>query len=384
MTPKISIIIPVYNTEPFLEQCLTSAINQTLQEIEIIVINDASTDNSLEVISKFKERDNRIVLINFVENVGNGVGRNEAIRNAKGEYIMFLDSDDWLEENAALLAYKKAIEKYSDVVLLAYNAYSETTKTFSKGIVSTLDPSDPNLFKYLLTNQKGLNLMPWLYLCSREFLLQNAICFSEGIYFEDCIFTFKLIFHSKSLSVLKQDIIYNYRIRDYSITNSKSKKKTMDLFQSHVFLKQFLEEKGIFSQYENEFICRLLVYGVTIIFWDYYTMQKTKKDEELRLFIKNLRESKLLDIKNILLIKKYINSLELDSAIPFKSYYFAYNFLYAMKKKYFLFRLKLIFNQLNIFNGPIITLFSPPRKKLFHQLRGLMHHNPTNNNRFRM
>ena len=108
MTPKVSVIIPVYNTEKYLHHCLTSAINQTLKEIEIIVINDASTDKSLTIIQKFTEKDNRIHLINFTKNKGNGIGRNTALKKAKGTYILFLDADDWFEKEAAELLYKKA------------------------------------------------------------------------------------------------------------------------------------------------------------------------------------------------------------------------------------------------------------------------------------
>ena len=110
MQPKISILIPVYNTEKYLHQCLTSAIEQTLQEIEIIVVNDASTDGSLAIIQVFQKKDKRIQLIDFKENQGNGIGRNKAIQKATGEYVLFLDADDWLEKSTAELTYQKAKE----------------------------------------------------------------------------------------------------------------------------------------------------------------------------------------------------------------------------------------------------------------------------------
>lgn len=95
---KISIIVPVYNTEKFLEKCLNSLINQTLKDIEIICINDGSTDKSLQILEKFANKDKRIQIINQT-NSGLSVARNIGIKKAKGEYIGFVDSDDWVDLN---------------------------------------------------------------------------------------------------------------------------------------------------------------------------------------------------------------------------------------------------------------------------------------------
>ena len=129
--PKISIIIPVYNTEKYLHQCLNSAIGQTLQDLEIIVVNDASTDRCLKIIQALQKIDNRIQLINFTENKGNGIGRNTALKQAKGKYVLFLDADDWLEKSAAELLYLKAQNECCKIVLMGYlQHFVNTKKTF--------------------------------------------------------------------------------------------------------------------------------------------------------------------------------------------------------------------------------------------------------------
>ena len=104
---KVSIIIPVYNRENYLPKALDSAVNQTLKDIEIICIDDCSTDNSLGILKEYASKDNRIIVLEQKENQGQGVARNRALDIAKGEYIMCLDSDDWLELNACELAYNQ-------------------------------------------------------------------------------------------------------------------------------------------------------------------------------------------------------------------------------------------------------------------------------------
>ena len=96
--PKVSVIIPVYNVEEYLQECLDSVVNQTLKEIEIICVDDGSTDNSLEILKEYAQKDNRITVI-MQENLHAGVARNAGLSQAKGEYVHFLDSDDWVDKN---------------------------------------------------------------------------------------------------------------------------------------------------------------------------------------------------------------------------------------------------------------------------------------------
>ena len=102
--PYVSVIIPVYNTAPYLRQCLDSVCKQTLQNIEIICINDGSTDNSAEILQQYEEKDSRVCVITQ-ENKGIAVARNIGLQYARGQYIGFVDSDDWIEPNMFALAY---------------------------------------------------------------------------------------------------------------------------------------------------------------------------------------------------------------------------------------------------------------------------------------
>lgn len=117
--PSISIIVPVYNVEKYLKHCLDSLINQTMQDIEIICVNDGSKDNSLAILEDYVKCDKRIVLLNQ-SNSGVSVARNNALKHVRGEYYMFVDSDDWIDANACEVAYNCAIKENADCLMFSY------------------------------------------------------------------------------------------------------------------------------------------------------------------------------------------------------------------------------------------------------------------------
>ena len=116
MPPEVSIIVPVYNVNMYLSKCLDSLLNQTFRNIEIICFNDASTDNSLDILNAYAKNDSRVKIIDSPINVRQGEGRNRGIHEAKGRYIAFVDSDDWVSENFIEKLYSTAITTQSDIV----------------------------------------------------------------------------------------------------------------------------------------------------------------------------------------------------------------------------------------------------------------------------
>lgn len=126
-TPKVSVIMPVYNVENYLRQCLDSVINQTLREIEIICVDDGSSDNSLKILLEYAAKDKRITVIKQ-NNLYAGVARNAGIAVAKGEYLSFLDSDDFFELNMLEEAYKAIKKEKSEIVFYLYTAYDNDTQ----------------------------------------------------------------------------------------------------------------------------------------------------------------------------------------------------------------------------------------------------------------
>ncbi len=119
MEPKVSIVVPIYNVERYLHRCLDSLLSQSLREIEIIAVNDGSTDNSLEILKEYTEKDKRIVLIDK-ENGGVFSARNEGLLATKGQYIGFVDPDDWIDKEMYEQMYETAIQEKADIVMCTY------------------------------------------------------------------------------------------------------------------------------------------------------------------------------------------------------------------------------------------------------------------------
>lgn len=183
---KISVIMPVYNVEKYLPQCLESVLAQTLSDIEIICVNDGSTDDSLKVLQEYKSRDERIVIIDKA-NEGSGVARNTALAIARGEFVYFVDSDDWLDnENVLEKIYEKATADNLDILIFGgLSCYEKDGKIIkSKGGYS-LKNLDKKYFNHVFSAKdikKDVFKFPsttWTKLYRREFLLENNIKFQH-------------------------------------------------------------------------------------------------------------------------------------------------------------------------------------------------------------
>lgn len=210
----ISVIVPIYNTAKFLSTCIKSIIDQTYQDLEIILVNDASTDNSIQICNTFREKDNRIVLIDKQQNEGVEKARYDGILVAKGEYICFVDSDDWLEKNALKRMYEKAIETDADYVEVGMQRVLDRHKIIKKKAYSIIKGliTQPQLFdsyyiSFLGVNILSVNIWGKLYKSS---ILQNppqpiGLAIGEDLYFNLEIFP-----HLQKIYI--DDYIgYNYR-----------------------------------------------------------------------------------------------------------------------------------------------------------------------------
>jgi len=222
-----SIIVPVYNVEPYLRQCLESVINQDYSDYEIICINDGSTDNSPAILQKYGKACNQIKIINQ-ENHGLSTARNIGIREASGDYILFLDSDDCLEPNALqILAAKQNNE---DMICFNGRRCFEdgTTEKPDNGIEENSLTGWEYYNKYGLVTRKFHFVCTVLRIYKRSFLLENNLFFKVGILHEDNLFTPIACYYALKVKVIP-DCLYVYRIREGSITQTINVKRIFDI-----------------------------------------------------------------------------------------------------------------------------------------------------------
>lgn len=305
---KVSVIIPVYNVEKYIEECLGSLVNQTLKDIEIIVINDGSPDNSQKIIDKYAKKDKRIVSI-IQENSRIGKTRNNGLLRATGEYIAYVDSDDYVESEMLEKMYNKAKENDSDIVISAYYTLEEETNKrefvpINKKILD--EPENENL-KYFNW------IAPWVKMCKRELLIDNNITFLEKINYEDVPFSFKLMSVTNKIAYINEPF-YNYRIRRDSVMTSNNMPKNRDLMVAFDEVIDYFKKKKIYKKHYQElsFVALNEIYLSTNVRIIRSTIKKSEKINLINEF-NDYMESKFSDFKN----NKYIKSLSLGRKVVF-------------------------------------------------------------------
>lgn len=251
---KISVVIPVYNVESYLERCLSSVINQTLEDIEIICINDGSTDNSLDILNHYAEKDSRIKIFSF-ENAGLGPSRNRGIDRANGEYIAFLDSDDWLDLTFCEEIYKTASKNKADLVLFnaieEYGDHKRERIYFPKKLLK----DDESVFDYRRCPLLLLNsfFTAWSKLYNLEFLKENNIIFPDSL-FEDMEFHVESYLKAKRVCY-NSKIFYHYRKDNpKSIMNSLKGDDSFCIFDIIDNIENHLKDNGVMNAYKHYFI----------------------------------------------------------------------------------------------------------------------------------
>ncbi|MDR1963459.1 MAG: glycosyltransferase [Planctomycetaceae bacterium] len=252
MVPQISIIIPVYNVEPYLRECLDSVVNQTMREIQIICVNDGSTDGSFAILEAYAACDSRIEIINK-PNGGLSAARNVAYPYVKGEYTLFVDSDDWIHRQLCEKVWKKAHESCAELVLFSHVRVG--TQPISNGF-SEIIPDD----KVSCDEKKTILHYPmaWAKLWKTDFLLNKQIFFPEGLYFEDNLTHWQAVLQAEKISILPEELYY-YRQRENSITQSCGR-EYFDLFEILQRIEQFLKENGYYDQFKEYFIIMVIGY----------------------------------------------------------------------------------------------------------------------------
>lgn len=238
--PKVSIIVPFYNVEGYIEKCLETLINQTLKDIEIILVNDGSKDRSINIVKKFLQRYPEKIVYLEKENGGLSDARNFGIPYAKGEYIAFVDSDDYVEKDMYENMYELAKKDNSDMV--ECNFYWEYPDKKKEDVGKEYQANNEMLEK--------IRVVAWNKLIKRE-IIQNAnIQFPKGFRYEDVEFTYKLIPFIKKVSFCKKPLVH-YVQREGSISNSQDE-RTIEIFDVLDHVIDFYKENNIYNKYVQE------------------------------------------------------------------------------------------------------------------------------------
>lgn len=255
-TGLISVIIPVYNTEPYLRECMNSVLNQSYNKLEIICIDDGSTDCSFALLESYAKSDPRIVLLHQT-NSGQGKARNKGLSLANGEYIIFLDSDDWFEPDFLEGMLQKAQETNADITICCSDEFDTKTGKYGSGewmlkkqylkkeVFSPNEIAD-HLFQFTYG-------WAWDKLYRSVFLINEEITFPDLPNSEDLVFVFSSLTVAERLAVAEKAWIHHRVCRSSSVSNSRMRAPEAP-YTALCLLRQALMERKIYEEYEKSFL----------------------------------------------------------------------------------------------------------------------------------
>ncbi|MEL7567681.1 MAG: glycosyltransferase family 2 protein [Dehalobacterium sp.] len=284
--PKVSVIIPVYNSEQYLRQCLDSIVNQTLRDIEIITVDDGSTDNSLDILRDYEARDSRIT-VKTQNNRFAGAARNTGMEVARGEYLSFLDSDDFFERNMLKKAYEKCVSCDADVGLYKAKQYIEISNKFIKADwvlkKQYLPNNDPFSYRDIPGHIFQLSSScPWNKLFKSEFIHSSELAFQETHSANDVSFVYMACLLARRITVIDKYLV-NYRTGINTNLQSTKDKYPLAFYDAFLSLKKSIEETGLYPEVEQSFVNVALSNC-------YSNLETMKSDEAYRLVYQKLKD----------------------------------------------------------------------------------------------
>ncbi|MDX4013217.1 glycosyltransferase family 2 protein [Aliarcobacter skirrowii] len=256
---NISVVLTVYNGEKYLDECINSIINQTLRNIEIIIINDGSTDGSLEIINKFANTDSRIKILNQ-KNMGAAKARNNGIKVSNGKYLSILDGDDIFDDNMLESMYLQAEENEADVLICPYRNFNDN-KEFRRGL--TLPNNIDNLELFSSSDIKEQlfqisNPAAWNKLFNRDFIIKNNISFQSLSSCNDLYFTYFALSLANKISILNKSFVIYRNESSCAISRSRGK-VFFNIFKAMNKLKKSLIANNLYDKYSLSYFRRALV-----------------------------------------------------------------------------------------------------------------------------
>ena len=272
MKIKVSVIIPVYNTEDYLRECIESLVNQTLREIEILIVNDGSTDSSLEIMKEFKNKYPNIIKIFDKVNGGQASARNYALPFAQGEYLGFVDSDDWVDSTMYEEMYEKAEKEDADIVICdMVDHFPDRTVCY---------PSSRFENKFKVTPSACNKLF-------KRSLVKEDV-FPVGLWYEDFEFTTMQLMKTDCISVIHKGL-YHCHCREVSTMYNNNSEKNQDILVVLEHLVEYVEKNGWYEKYKNVleylYIDHVLITSINRV--------QKQTNEKKKIVINNLRKEVL-------------------------------------------------------------------------------------------
>lgn len=319
MDKLISIIIPVYGVEKYLEKCIDSILYQTYKNLEIILVDDGSKDMCPKICDEYEKKDSRIKVIHKV-NGGLSSARNEGLKIAKGEYIGFIDSDDFVEKNMFELLLKTAVEKNSDIVICGYNMVDENGKELGNCLINSnkeifaISRFDSQNNYFEKKGERGIYTVAWNKLYKKQIV--SDLVFPEGKIHEDEATSYKLLYKGENIQYINKPL-YNYLIRSDSIMAMKIKKERFAIFDA------YLDRIVFYKKNNEEILYNKMIRQYMRMLCQYKFWSKEYNKELIKLYHKKLKT----------LIKE--NHFDLKGSIKLEYYLYSnmiiYYFIWKMK-----------------------------------------------------
>lgn len=321
---KLSIIVPVYGVEKYIDKCLNSLVKQSLKEIEVIVVNDGTKDNSQKIVDKYAKKYPDKIKSYIKENGGQGSARNYGLKKATGEYIGYVDSDDFVEKDMYKKLYNKAKENNYDIVVCGnYNVSEDYQNKNIDAFINNYNADLENIFFG--------KMAVWNKIYKRDILIKNKLEFKEKVWYEDLAFTLKAIMNSNTFAFIDEPL-YDYLIREGSTMNNSNVQRNLeilDAFNDILAYIQHNKKEEYFSKIEFLAIDHIYISAIVRVL-------KAEADDK----VKRETINKLIDYmnKNFPNYKnnKYINTLSRNRKIIYKlinlKMYNLVNLIFKIKK----------------------------------------------------
>lgn len=257
---RISIIVPVYNTEKYLKRCLSSLINQTLKEIEIICIDDGSRDNSAKILNDFALSDNRVIVLSQ-KNSGQSAARNKGITHSSGKYIGFVDSDDWVDLDFFEKLYQAAEKYTADIAVASIIRLNKFHKKYHLKFDKEIVTNDVNK-KFELCDVPELSYV-WNKIYNRAGFIKNKFHFEEGMVYEDVILTPQILYYMNKLVTVPNTCYYYFRHSGSTVTlrNDKHNNSSIQALRRAM---DFINENNIDIESHKPETYRFKIFGITV------------------------------------------------------------------------------------------------------------------------